>query len=185
MLQNLLQERFKLAFHVEQKEVPIYELSVDPKGPQMRSYDATDSPQVEELWWMPPFVKSAKDGYPVLPEGRSGVAVGSAGRHRWVGAGVSAPEIAAVLGEQLGRPVIDATGLKGRYAFDLKWVTDPNWSERDKAEIKELVGEVPDRAPGALLFRAVRDQLGLRLTAKKGLGRVVIIDHVEKAPTAN
>ena len=122
----------------------------------------------------------------MFAEGDSGLA-SSAGHFRWTAFGVSAAEIAKTLSDQSNRPVVDATGLKGSYDVDLKWAVDLNFtlSESRKAEIRDMVGELPDGGGGPALVRAVQDQLGLRLNSTKGPGEFVVIDHVEKVPSGN
>jgi uncharacterized protein (TIGR03435 family) len=58
------------------------------------------------------------------------------------------------------------TGLKGLYDFTLDWQQD-------------------ESVPGASIFTAVQEQLGLRLEAKKAPVEILIIDHADKVPTAN
>jgi uncharacterized protein (TIGR03435 family) len=187
MLQRLLEDRFKLALHFEQREMPIYELTIGPSGVKMRQSAPSTPVQSEEPWWVAPAITHDKVGYPEFPAGRSGVASGFGGRYRWVAISVSVPDIARTIENQVGRPVVDATGLRERYDFDLKWVVDNTWnlSEKARDEFQKLVGEVPEKAPGPLIFRAVRDRLGLELRSKKGVGKVVVIDHLEKVPTEN
>jgi uncharacterized protein (TIGR03435 family) len=187
MLQSLLKERFKLAFHYQQKEMPIYELTVAASGPKMKR-TAPGTPLESEPWWVSSGSTTGidKDGYPVFSEGINGLA-GLAGHFRWTAFNVSTAEIAKTLSDQSSRPVVDATGLKGTYDVDLKWVVDLNFtlSERGKAEIREKVGELPDGGGGPTLVRAVQDQLGLRLNSTKGRGEIVVVDHVEKVPSVN
>jgi uncharacterized protein (TIGR03435 family) len=191
MLQNLLRERFKLAFHYQQKQMPIYELKMGPSGARMKQspqQSQTGTPESDDPWWVPSTQAQSfdKDGYPVFPAGRSGLA-SSAFHNRWTAFNVSTQDIAKTLSDQAGRPVVDATGLKGKYDIDLKWMADPDFvlSERAKADIQEQVGELPDAGSGPTLVRAVQDQLGLKMNSAKGPGEIVVIDHVEKAPTGN
>src|ERR1022692_562163 len=180
MLQNLLRERFKLAFHYQRKEMTIYELTVGSNGPKRKQSPPGPPPQSDE-----PRVKSPdKDGYPVFPAGRSGLA-SSSGHYRWTAFNVSTQDIAKTLSDQLHRPVVDATGLKGKYDVDLKWVVDFLLSDRKKAEIEEQVGKLLETGSGPRLVRAVQDQLGLKMNSKKGSGEIVVIDHIEKVPTEN
>ncbi len=187
MLRNLLRQRLGLALHFEQKQMPAFALTVAPKGLKLKQ-SAANAPVVsEQPWWASPALEFGKDGYPEFPLGRGGLANGNGGRYRWVAVSVSAQEIARTLADQLHRPVIDATQLNGRYDFDLKWVVDYSWnmSEKTRAEFTEQVGTAPEKAPGPLLPRALEAQLGLRLISKKGVGRLVVIDHVNKLPTDN
>ncbi|MDR3703895.1 MAG: TIGR03435 family protein, partial [Candidatus Sulfopaludibacter sp.] len=73
-------------------------------------------------------------------------------------------QLAQQLEAPLGEPVIDATGLPGRYAFRLEW------SQAD-AE--------------STLAAALKTQLGLKLEHKKGPIDILIVDHAEKHPTPN
>ena len=119
MLQNLLRERFKLAFHYQRKEMSIYELTVGSNGPKMKQSPPGPPPQSDE-----PRVKSPdKDGYPVFPAGVSNLA-GNWDHYRWTAFNVSTQDIAKILSDQLNRPVVDATGLNGKYDIDLKWIKD-------------------------------------------------------------
>jgi uncharacterized protein (TIGR03435 family) len=180
MLQNLLRERFKLAFHYQRKEMAIYELTLGSNGPKMKQSPPSPPRQSDEPW-----VKSTdKDGYPVFPAGRGDLA-GNSDHYRWTAFNVSTQDIAKTLSDQLGRPVVDATGLKGQYDVDLKWVNNDFLSERAKAIIEEQVGKLPETGAGPTLVRAVQDQLGLKMNSKKGSGEIVVIDHLEKVPTGN
>lgn len=65
---------------------------------------------------------------------------------------------------QLGRQVVDRTGLQGNYDFTLDWSADPD---------------------GVSLFTAVQEQLGLKLEAQKGSVKVLVVDSMEKRPAEN
>jgi uncharacterized protein (TIGR03435 family) len=189
MQQNLLVERFKLTLRHEQKEMAIYELTVGEKGPKMKESapDATSAPQ--EPWTIPRF-SMGKDGYPVFPAGRGGLA-GMNGYYRWTGFNLSMQEIVKTLSGQLGRPVIDATGLKGKYDIDMTWITDTSEIQA-YLRARGMIGEGPDSGPpmadaasGPTLQHAIQDRLGLKLNSKKGPGDIVVVDHVEKVPIEN
>jgi uncharacterized protein (TIGR03435 family) len=68
------------------------------------------------------------------------------------------------------RPIMDQTGLKGRYDFQLKWLTDDSHSTD------------PDAPPG--LFTAIQEQIGLKLEPVKAPADVLVVDQVER-PGAN
>jgi uncharacterized protein (TIGR03435 family) len=77
----------------------------------------------------------------------------------------------------LDRPVVDKTGLSGKYDFDLDWAPDET----------QFGGDVPvasTEAPAAPLFLAMQDQLGLKLTATRGPVDALVVDKAEQ-PTAN
>jgi uncharacterized protein (TIGR03435 family) len=101
MLRQLLADRFKLAFHREPRELSIYALTVAKNGPKLK--EATVSPDGP-----PPLI------FRLSPQGAS-----LPGRDATTG------ELASVMQRSaLDRPVLDRTGLSGRYDFDLEWTRD-------------------------------------------------------------
>jgi uncharacterized protein (TIGR03435 family) len=77
----------------------------------------------------------------------------------------------------LDRPVVDNTGLSGKYDFDLEWAPDETQFGGN------LIAGIPDH-PQPDLFAGMQQQLGLRLEATKGPVQTFVIDHVER-PSAN
>jgi uncharacterized protein (TIGR03435 family) len=81
----------------------------------------------------------------------------------------------------LDRPVVDQTGLEGRFDFQLKWTPD-------ETQFGGLGIKVPpptdDAAAPPDLFTAMQDQLGLKLQATKAAVDVIVIDRVSK-PSEN
>jgi uncharacterized protein (TIGR03435 family) len=77
----------------------------------------------------------------------------------------------------LDRPVIDQTGISGRYDFDLEWL--PDETQFGGLGLKPN----PDH-PKPDLYAAVQQQLGLRLEATTGPVDVLIVDRAEK-PSEN
>jgi uncharacterized protein (TIGR03435 family) len=67
-------------------------------------------------------------------------------------------------------PVINATGLVGGYDFGLYWTG-------------RSVDATDDASPN--IFSAVESQLGLRLRPRKAAVTIIVIDHVDRAPTEN
>jgi uncharacterized protein (TIGR03435 family) len=82
-------------------------------------------------------------------------------------------DIADALGQGvLNRPVIDQTGLTGKFSLRLAWTPDG----------PALATENPNAPPD--FFQAIQDQLGLKVTSTKAPVDVLVIDHAEK-PSAN
>lgn len=79
------------------------------------------------------------------------------------GSGKPVAILASNLGNQLGRFVIDKTELAGDYDWLLEWSLDPTADSTEPS-----------------LFTAVREQLGLRLTAQKGPMPMLVIDSASK-----
>ena len=82
--------------------------------------------------------------------------------------------LAVNLTNMVGRPVVDRTGLTGRYDYRLKYAPE-QLNAGDKPETDES---------GPSIFTALQEQLGLKLEPTKGPIDVVVIDRVER-PSAN
>ncbi|HXA50447.1 MAG TPA: TIGR03435 family protein, partial [Candidatus Acidoferrum sp.] len=144
MLRSLLQARFQLRFHTEPKVLQAYSLIVDKGGLKVKLLEG--EPQ------------------PVQFGNESG---------RFYGRSVSAPDLAGTLTNRSDRPVLDETGIKGRFDFDCTWTPDPD-AHAGGAKMLD-----PD------LIAALRTQVGLRLEPKRLPQDIIVVDHVEKTPTAN
>jgi len=154
MLQKLLADRFRLSFHREQRELAVYALVVDKKGVKLTKND-TDPNGLPGLFFR---------GLGVLPARNANML-----------------DFAGLLQTAvLDRPVVDRTGLAGRFDFTLTWTPD-------ETQFGGLGIKVPPPAEGAAapgLFTAVQEQLGLKLDSIKAPVDVLVVDRVEK-PTEN
>jgi uncharacterized protein (TIGR03435 family) len=154
MLRNLLTDRFKLTFHREQKVFSIYELEIAKNGPKLKeSASPADDP--------PSLISTVYPQRIVMPARNATMS-----------------DLARLMQRAiLDRPVVDKTGLTGRYDFDLEWAPDET----------QFGGEVPVApadAPSLPLFSAIQQQLGLRLEATRGPIAGLIVDKAER-PSAN
>jgi len=171
MTQNLLVERFKLAFHREKKEMQAYDLVVAKGGPKMKESESPLDPDERPARMTER--KTDAEGFPVLPPGRVPMMMMLMGGHATARhAAETMEEFAVSLSYDVHKPVTDATGLKGKYDFTLHWIS-------------EGAGPSTGDETGPTLFRALPEQLGLRLEAKKGMVEVLVVDHLEKVPTEN
>jgi uncharacterized protein (TIGR03435 family) len=152
MLQKLLADRFQLTFHRDKKELAAYVIVVERTGAKL--------------------AKSAGD-----PNGLPGLGFRALGN--LTARNATMTDFAGLLqGFVLDRPVVDQTGLSGRFDFTLLWTPDQSqFGGRAPA-----VAEDPNAPPG--LFTAIQEQLGLKLESTKAIVDVVVIDHLER-PTAN
>lgn len=182
MLQNLLVERFNLQFHVETKQMPIYELVIAKSGPKLKeSTRPRDEPQPTHGVIVGP------DGFPVLPPGNRPMALVSVeGKVSVRAYAESAKDIAARLALRVHRPVIDSTGLKGKYDYTLHY--DLN-ADR-VAAMSALTSPPYEASPaeserGPSVFVAIRNELGLQLKPNKGPVPMFVIDGARKTPTEN
>ena len=170
MLQNLLADRFKVTLHRETKNGPVYELVVVKKGPMLREPAAAVAPGTPFTW------KQDKDGYMQPPGGSEGTMdLPESGGWRIVGSRQTTSDLATTLSLRLKRPVLDKTGLTDKYDYNLTYSTGQGAAGQP--------GVASDPAPD--LIAAVRDQLGLKLESKTGSIEMLVIDHIEKVPTAN
>jgi uncharacterized protein (TIGR03435 family) len=176
MQQDLLESQFHLRTHHALKEMPVYELTVDRNGLKIRQSttapeeppDETDLPpshaQFDQM--LAARKRSAtvdRDGFPVPQKGQPGFTVVN-GRAGFNATGFTMQQFVKFLTGQLDRPLIDATGLKGRYQMQMHWTQD--WA-RSSPE---------NPAPGPTLIRSIQDQLGLKVEPKKARVEVLVVD---------
>lgn len=210
MLQNLLAERFKLTIHRDTKELPMYSLIIGKNGPKLKESvepppappaDPDAPPPAPLAAFGPDRIKLGSDGFPILPApngGRGGMTtMMMPGRARLGAQKQTMQDLAGRLTSMLNRPVTDATDLKAKYDFTLTYSPEglngpggPGAGMMAMARAQLPPGSTdhatPDDAePAQDLFSAVQSQLGLKLEAKKGPVEIIVIDHMEKAPTEN
>ena len=192
MIQNLLVDRFGLSFHKVTKEFPLYELVVGKNGHKLKASvedpsSAADGPGAGPGRGGPPPI--GKDGFPTLPPGRRGMMMMSRGGPLRIAANVqSMTDLANMLSNQIGTPVVDKTGLAGNYNFALEFVPDRVGAGGIGGALvgpATVPGASPDTFDGPTIFGAVQDQLGLKLERKKGPLDVMVIDGAERVPSEN
>lgn len=161
MLKNLLKEQFKLEFHRETRELPIYSLSVDRSGPKLQPHEAQNAGD--------PWIDIEPDPHP-----------GGFLKMVWHATFSPMDYFAFRLGQIMDRPVIDQTGLKGGFDFNLAFTRDLPPGMQEGA----LINGAQIDTSGATIFEAVQKQLGLRLDRQKGPAEIIVVDRAEK-PGAN
>jgi uncharacterized protein (TIGR03435 family) len=196
MLQNLLADRFKLAFHRNRKDLSVYALQVGQDGPKLIK-SAGDPGALPDLFFRELGVLSATN--------------------------TSMADLAREMQRaMLDRPVVDQTGVSGRWDFTLAWTPDKLQSSQEQetttlglrtflstcggalkcfepqdhccanSEASRLVlgnGIKVTPPPGNTtpppdLPTAIEEQLGLKLVAAKAPVDVLVVDHAEK-PSAH
>ena len=166
MLQALLEDRFKLKVRRDAREVAVYELTVARNGPKMRP-TAEGSCVPKDLDQVP-LPKEAPGGKPWCSTVKY---VSSMRTMTGIldGIGVTVIEMASWLHFD-GRPVIDKTGLDGRFDFHLEYLRGGGPPPED-----------PDPAHAApSMLTAVQEQLGLKLTPAKGPVEFLVIERAER-----
>jgi uncharacterized protein (TIGR03435 family) len=169
MLQNLLADRFKLVVHRETRELQLYELTVAKSGPKIKHYVVDPNEPEPE-----PGKPVIKNGVPIPRPGGFGFVTSKDGTEReFVGRKRSLEQLAAILANDLGRPVVEKTGLTGDYDYSLKFNANVTAAQSDGGS------NVPD------LFTAVQEQLGLKLESKKDPIEMLVVDSGQRTPTEN
>lgn len=158
MLRTLLADRFQLTFHRESKEFSIYALEIAKGGAKIGTglreskATATDPPQLISTVYPQKLVLPARNA-------------------------TMADFVSLLQRAVLDRPVVDKTGLTGRYDFDLEWAPDET----------QFGGEVPvapTDAQSPPFFTAIEQELGLKLEATRGPIEALVVDRAEQ-PSAN
>jgi uncharacterized protein (TIGR03435 family) len=160
MVQALLEERFNLKTHWETRVGDVYNLVVAKGGPRLGAQGSMP-PSAEELKMF------GNRPLPPLDQKRDGQ------EFDYVAHGCPMGVLVRSLTLQFGRPVIDKTGLTGKYDFVLKY--KGRW-DRDRP--------ADDMDPTPPMDRALQEELGLKVEGAKGPIRVLVIDHIEK-PSEN
>jgi len=136
LMRQILEDRFALKGHIEKRELPVYELVV------------------------------AKNGSKLKESGPDSTTLSSYGTGKITARATQVVSLIVNLSGNVGRVVVDKTGLTGKYDFELTWAPDTQ----------------PDAGPS--IFTALQEHLGLRLQPAKAPIDVVVIDHLEH-PTEN
>jgi len=183
MWQNLLKERFSLVLHREPKELPVYELTVAKSVSKLKE---TDDPNIEPLALGARPLRAGPGGalalngsgafFSILPTANGATA-------RMLARALPSSEIASRLANLLRRPVIDKTGLTGKYDFTLEFTLDTTGIALPPGFPAAADNNASD--PGSDIASAVEKQLGLKLTSAKGMIDVIVVDSAEKVPTEN
>jgi uncharacterized protein (TIGR03435 family) len=144
MLQRLLDERFKLKLHRESREFQVYALVVDKRGSKVHPAAKPG-----------PYRVTVRDGHAVA------ISVTMAG-------------FADRLSKEVGRQVVDMTGLAGQFDLTLDW--QPEGRQPEKSDT------AADRPS---IFSALPEQLGLKLEPRKVALDVLVVDAASKVPVEN
>jgi uncharacterized protein (TIGR03435 family) len=143
MVRALLIDRLHLKAHIEQREMPVYQLVIAKGGPKVKEARADEDDKAK-------------------------IMSGHSGEIEAVAAQMDA--LPWMLGNEVGRPVVDKTGLTGKYDFTLEFVPEAR--------------AAADETGGPSIFTALEEQLGLKLVPAKDMAEVLVIDSIEQ-PGAN
>lgn len=185
MVKALLEERFKLAIHRDQKEFPVYALTVAKGGAKLKE-SPLDAPE-------PGVDKNNVNVSVNVDTGGSGgrggamVNLGNGAYATNAGGKVelhknSISQMIESLARFVDRPIVDQTGLTGTFDVTLPYGVD------DLRALLRSVGvdrPIPDDAlPPASLSESLK-AVGLSLEARKSPLDIIVVDHIERTPVAN
>jgi bla regulator protein blaR1 len=163
MFQSFLKDRFGLKGHRETRELPVLVLVVAKGGTRLKEAKPGDT-----------YANGIK-GPDGQPAGHAGMM--RFGRGQLTGQGISIAALVPPLTQQLGRTVVDKTGLTGQYDVELRWTPD------DAPGPIGSQGEAGVESTGPSILTALQEQLGLKLESRKSSVEVLVIDHVEPPST--
>jgi uncharacterized protein (TIGR03435 family) len=166
MVRTLLEQRFKLAVHKEDRPVPVYALTMPKKTSKLKESTG-----------------EARTACKVSAEN---------GLRTYTCANTTMPQFAEklrqVAGGYLDHKVVDLTGLKGSYDFAVSWTGVGRLRALGGKSESQTTGDAPsaaDPSTSLTVFEAVDRYLGLKLAAQKYAMPSIVIDHVERTPTEN
>jgi uncharacterized protein (TIGR03435 family) len=154
MFQKLLVSRFRLAFHFDSRELSVYAIQIAKNGPKLMPTTSKPGDSTHFTFSCPPFLTVRN---------------------------YSISDFAKGMQEAfLDKPVVDQTGLNGRYDFDLKWALDDAQTYCPASPI----GSHNDPNAPPDLYTAIPEQVGLKLVSTRAPVQVMVIGHIEK-PSEN
>ena len=162
MVRGLLAERFNLAVHREQREMPVYALVVARD-------DGRLGPRLQAATTDCAAVTAAGGAAPQLPSGQLLCTTRMSPTSINAG-GMTMARLAQTLTGLVGRVVTDGTKLTGGYDLQLTFAPEQPLPP----------GAPPSTDPDAAsIFAALQEQLGLKLAASRGMVEVLVIDRVD------
>lgn len=150
MVQTLLADRFKLKLHVEKKEVPVLVVSVGKTAPKLFAPKEGETHAIR-----------------VMPQTDPDRKVVS---YHVVATRFTLAQLNETFARQLGRVIVDETGLQGDFDFTLDMTPDESR---------------PNPLDPSIILTAMRDQLGLTVTAKKAPVDLLVIESLEPVAAGN
>ncbi len=176
MMRQLLEERFQLQAHKDQKVTPVFRMTVAASGLKIKaSKTECVSLKLGEL-------PTLSDGEKYCGYGASNIqgSLMIQDRH-----GLTIPEFISTINFYAGRPIVDGTGLTGRFDFHMEFVRERNGGGPVllNGEATLMPNDAADPT-GPSIFTALRDQAGLVLTPDKIPLEVIVVDRAEK-PSGN
>jgi uncharacterized protein (TIGR03435 family) len=195
MLQRLLERRSALKVHIDTEQVPAFALTVAKSGLKITPVGAgacdvlpgrAGSPLLNGF---PGSVLSPPRKVAEVRRGEKpscGLWTQRNGPNMvFVGGGVPVSALVTSLGFRLGGVrILDRTGVTNKFNFVLEFVLDENSPGLGRGELPLPGAELTDVEPGATIFTALEDQLGLKLESARAGREFIVIDQIER-PSPN
>jgi len=176
MLQRLLEDRFKLKIHRETRESPVYALTVAKDTSKLKPFQegsCVSAPDTPYASWS------------ALPPGqRYCMQIISMIKPAVNADGATLDELAKMLNRVVDRPVIDETGVSGRFEIHLTFARDQALGRLPSLPPSPSAPGVASEPGDPTIFTAVQEQLGLKLVPTKRPVEILVIDSVER-PSGN
>jgi uncharacterized protein (TIGR03435 family) len=176
MMQDLLEERFKLKAHRETREMPIYALMLARADQKLGQGLRSSSTDCEAF-------RGRGRGGPGGPGGRAMFVPGErptcgmmVGPGQVTAGGIPIAQLTLMLSQFTQRIVVDRTDLKGNFDIDLTFTPE----RMPQGPLPPGVQLPPIDPNGPSIFTAIQEQLGLKLESERGPVEVLVIDHVER-----
>lgn len=169
MLQALLMDRFKLAFHRETRELSVYSLVIAKNGSKIKEAKPGDT-----------YPNGFKDdaGHAFI----GGVTMSATAEGvTMTGQATQIDYFVRMLSQEVKRIVINKTGLTGNFDFTIQFMPEQRAIQTTPGGASPLPASDPG---GVSIFTALQEQLGLKLESGKAPIEVIVIDHVER-PSGN
>ena len=191
MMQSLLEDRFHLKLHRETRSGPAFELTVAKGGSKLKTNNGTCSVDLPST----AIPRDPTTGRPdpgfssgrVSPPSQPGVPcrlrlnLRNGPNQLFLSSAMPIDQFCSYLSRATGHTIIDRTELSGKFDIRLEYL--PDQTTPGPAAVDQSDGSA-EIQPGASLFTALEQQLGLKLVPVKGTRQVIVIDHVEK-PSGN
>ena len=156
MMRSLLIERFHLKYHIENRDMPVFALTVLPSGHKLK---------LGENGRCAEDIKAGKNcGDIIVPP------FGAAMYNMPIGALITS------IGVRAGRPIVDKTGLTGRYDVNVTWL--PDGAKLEELNLQNVPAEY--RPQDMSVFEALEKQAGLKLELQRAAMPVLVIDSVSQ-----
>jgi uncharacterized protein (TIGR03435 family) len=165
MAQSLLADRCKLKVHHETKIFPTYTLVIAKGGFKLKEADPNNT------------YANVKTPVGVPSAGMIMMGGGGPG-YKLTALAITISRLATSLGGMVHGPVVDKTGITGKYDFTLHWAPDQGAAPPDEN------GSLPQGDSGPSIFTALQEQLGLKLESTKSPLDTIVVDHIER-PSEN